>query len=408
MNSIQRSAAPPRCLRGPTWRLLALASLGSLTFSSALAQEAGYGYGGLSLGQSRSRLDEASLLNVRLGANRSLTSLERDRTGTGFKALLGYQMSDMWAVEGGYFNLGRFSFGGNTAPPGRLEGQLRAQGINADLVARMPLTQNLSLLARVGGIYARTRDTFDGTGAAQSASSRQSTRGKGYKAGLGLNYAISSTLSVRAEAERYRVYDAGGGRGNGNLISVGLVMPFDSPHNAPRRVEAPMPMPVMAQAEPPRVMPPPAPPVQQVVMAPSPPPPPPPAPTPMRQRVSFSAESLFGFDAAVVRPEGRSALDGFSAQMQGLAFEQVNVEGYTDRLGSQLYNQRLSQQRADAVKAYLVSSGGLVAGKITATGHGESKPVTQPSDCRGTQPSARLIACLQPDRRVEIEVVGTR
>ena len=400
------AAAPPRTSLRPLLRLLALAGLGPLTLLSATAQEAGYGYGGLSVGQSRSRIDEARLLSSRMGAGMSLTTLDRDRTATGYKALLGYQMSDMWAIEGGYFNLGRFNFGGDVTPPGRLNGSLRAQGFNADLVARMPLTQNLSALARVGGIYARTNDHFEGSGSAQPINTSPMTRGKGYKAGLGLNYAISSTLSLRAEAERYRVYDAIGNRGNINLVSVGLVMPFDSPRQSPRRAAAPAPLPVMVQAEPPMVMPPPpAPPAPQVVvMAP---PPPPPAP-PQRQRVSFSAESLFGFDNAVVRPEGRSALDGFSAQTRGLTFEQINVEGYTDRLGSERYNQNLSQQRAEAVKAYLVSSGGLTAGKITATGHGESKPITLLADCRGTQASARLIACLQPDRRVEIEVVGSR
>ena len=89
-------------------------------------------------------------------------------------------------------------------------------------------------------------------------------------------------------------------------------------------------------------------------------------------------------------------------------FDVITVEGHTDRLGSQRYNQTLSTKRADAVKAYLVTSGGIDATKVSAIGKGESTPLTKPDDCKGSKPTAALIACLQPDRRVEVEVTGTR
>ena len=86
----------------------------------------------------------------------------------------------------------------------------------------------------------------------------------------------------------------------------------------------------------------------------------------------------------------------------------ITVEGHTDRLGSTAYNQRLSAQRTEAVKAHLVSSGGLAAAKVSAAGKGESAPVTKPEEWKGNKQSPKLIACLQPDRRVEVEVTGTR
>jgi len=140
------------------------------------------------------------------------------------------------------------------------------------------------------------------------------------------------------------------------------------------------------------------------------PPPPPPAPPPviMPKRVQFSADSLFTFDKAVVRPDGKSALDAFARDLQGSRYSMISVEGNTDRLGSDAYNQKLSQERADAVKAYLVSNAGINATKISATGRGESNPVTKPGDCKGTHPNTALIACLQPDRRVDVEVTGER
>ena len=80
--------------------------------------------------------------------------------------------------------------------------------------------------------------------------------------------------------------------------------------------------------------------------------------------------------------------------------------GHTDRIGSATYNQKLSLRRADSVKAYLVSKG-VPANRIFTDGKGKTQPVTKPGECRGPK-TRKVIACLQPDRRVEIEVIGTR
>lgn len=78
----------------------------------------------------------------------------------------------------------------------------------------------------------------------------------------------------------------------------------------------------------------------------------------------------------------------------------ISVEGYTDRIGSAAYNQKLSPQRAESVKTYLVESKGIDPAKISAVGNGVSAPVTKPDECRGTKRTPALVACLQPDRRV--------
>lgn len=124
------------------------------------------------------------------------------------------------------------------------------------------------------------------------------------------------------------------------------------------------------------------------------------------QKISFSADALFAFDKAELKPESRAMLDDLVRQLKGASYDKVHVTGHTDRLGSVQYNQKLSLRRASAVKDYLQNQD-IAAARIHATGMGESQPVTQAGDCKGAV-SSKLIACLQPDRRVEVEMQGTK
>lgn len=155
-------------------------------------------------------------------------------------------------------------------------------------------------------------------------------------------------------------------------------------------------------------------PVPKIVEAPQPAavaPAPVPAPVPVPQRVvpqkiSFSADALFTFDKSALRPEGKSVLDGFARDLDGVSYETIHVIGHTDRIGSDKYNQKLSEQRANEVRDYLISKD-IPANRIVVEGKGETQPITKPGDCTGPR-SKKLIACLQPDRRVDIEVSGTK
>ncbi len=139
---------------------------------------------------------------------------------------------------------------------------------------------------------------------------------------------------------------------------------------------------------------------------PAPQPTPVPAVMPLPAKINFSADALFGFDKSVIRPEGRKMLDDLSAQLKTANVDVIHVTGHTDRFGSNAYNQKLSERRAKAVREYIVA-GGFADGKIDAKGMGETQPVTKPEDCKGKQ-SAKVIACLQPDRRVDVELQGTQ
>ena len=131
-----------------------------------------------------------------------------------------------------------------------------------------------------------------------------------------------------------------------------------------------------------------------------------PTPKPAAQRVKLDADTLFDFNKAVLRPAGRQALDEFVAKSKDISPEVIMAVGHADRFGSERYNQDLSEKRAAAVKAYLLSKG-VEANRVKTEGRGETQPITKAGECLGAK-SAKVIACLQPDRRVEIEVIGTR
>jgi outer membrane protein OmpA-like peptidoglycan-associated protein len=163
---------------------------------------------------------------------------------------------------------------------------------------------------------------------------------------------------------------------------------------------APMPAPAVAAAPAPAPVAKPAP-----APAPAPKPAPAPAPAPAVQKITLQSKALFDFDKAVLKPEGKAALDAevVAKLPQVQKLEIVLVSGHTDRIGTDAYNQKLSERRADAVRDYLVSKG-VAKDKIEALGLGEKQPVTG-GKCQQKN-SKELIACLQPDRRVEVEVKG--
>lgn len=118
---------------------------------------------------------------------------------------------------------------------------------------------------------------------------------------------------------------------------------------------------------------------------------------PATEKVSFAADAFFDFDKTALKPEGKAKLDDLAEKIKGLNLEAVISVGHTDSVGSDAYNEKLSVKRADAVKSYLAGKG-VDASKIYAEGKGEKQPV---ADNKSSDGRAK-------NRRVEIEVVGTR
>src|SRR5258708_2014057 len=125
------------------------------------------------------------------------------------------------------------------------------------------------------------------------------------------------------------------------------------------------------------------------------------AAAPKVMTVNFETEPLFNFDKSTVRADQRAKLDELVSSLGGTQYDSIPVLGHADRIGKDAYNQRLSERRAAAVKAYLMEKG-ISADKIQAEGRGKSESVTGDA-CNKIRGKA-LISCLQPDRRVDVSV----
>lgn len=183
------------------------------------------------------------------------------------------------------------------------------------------------------------------------------------------------------------------------LLLVALAFAAGCATEPPKPEPKPAPPPAPTPAPPPAPKPAPPPPAAEK------PKPAPAKPKPVAEKVTFAADVLFDFDKAVIKPEGKSKLDDIASKVRGINLEVVIAIGHADSIGSDAYNQRLSVRRSESVKAYLVSKG-IEPNRVYTEGKGEKQPVTGVK-CKGLR-DAKLVQCLQPDRRVEIEVIGTR
>jgi OOP family OmpA-OmpF porin len=214
--------------------------------------------------------------------------------------------------------------------------------------------------------------------------------------GLGFQYKFTPTLGMQADVRevgtfyRDRITPLDMKHSANTYANVGLTWAFGGP-------PAPPPTPIVQTTRTTET-------TVATTPAPAPvvvPPPPPPPPAPVMKKYTLSASELFAFNSAKLG-SNQPKLDEVASTMNANSdIASVTIVGYTDRIGSTAYNQKLSEQRANSVKAYLVGKG-VAGSRLTAVGKGEADPVVE---CKDEKKRPELIKCLEPNRRVEIEPV---
>jgi len=204
---------------------LGLVGFAAMNSPFAVAVDSGW-YLGLGAGQAGANIDVERIDRNLLGSGFSSTRTSQDDRDFGYKIFGGYQFNRNFAVEGGYYNLGDFGFRSATIPVGTLSGQIEIRGLNLDALGILPISESFSAFGRVGLNYAEANDSFSGTGAVNVTNANPNKRETNYKFGAGLQWDLTESLAMRLEAERYRINDAVGNKGDIDLMSAGLVYRF--------------------------------------------------------------------------------------------------------------------------------------------------------------------------------------
>lgn len=356
--------------------MLSLAAMGIIASSSATAQDRGW-YLGASVGQSRAKIDEDKINSALLGAGFTNTSIVDRDQDTGFKLFLGYQFNKYFALEGGFFDLGKFSYTATTLPPGTLDSRTKLKGLNLDLVLNLPITEKFSVLGRAGVIHAEAKDTFSSTGSVLVFNPTYSKRATNYKFGGGLQYDFTKAFAMRAEAERYRINDALNNKGDIDLFSVGVLVRFGRKTPAPE--SAPPPVAV--------VPPPPEPVAPVVIIIPA---------AVLTQKYCTILDLQFEIDDGEIQRDDLEKLAVVGTFLTKYPNTTAIIEGHADNVGEAEHNMKLSLRRAESVVTYLVNKVHIAPARLQAIGYGSTRPIADNSTEAGQRQNRRIgavIAC---------------
>ena len=329
-------------------------------------------YVGGNLGQSRATIDDARITSYLAGAGLGASTIVDDNRGNAYKLFGGYQLNRNFALEAGYFNLGEFGYTA-TVPAGTRIGKIKLKGFNFDVVGSMPVSEKFSVLGRLGVNYAKAQDEFTSTGSTMPAPTTPSPSksAMNYKAGMGLQYEFNKSLGMRAEAERYRIDDAIGNKGDINMFSLGLVYRFGE--NKPAHVEKAAPPVAVAAA-----------PVWVIV------------PVVKMQKYCSILDIQFEIKQDDVQREDKEKLAVVGNFMNKYPETTAVIEGHSDNVGEHDYNMKLSQRRAQSVVSYLMDNFKISSTRLSAVGYGNSRPIADNSTKEGQQKNRRInavIAC---------------
>src|SRR5579872_1876738 len=355
---------------------LSLAVLAALASPLAMADDSttwdsGW-YIGANVGKAKANIDDSKISGDLIASGFGAPAFSDNNRATGYKLFGGYQFNQNFALEAGYFDLGSFGYTATTLPPGTLNGQAKFNGINLDAVGFLPFTEQFSAFGRIGLDEVKAKDTFSGTGVVTVINSNPSERSLKYKIGIGLQYAITESLAVRGEMERYRVPDGVGNTGGIDLLSLGLVWRFGGQSSDSK--------PVAEAAEPLT----PAPVLVVVPVAAA------------TQQYCSILDIQFEINQDDIQREEKEKLGVVGTFMTKYPDTTAVIEGHSDNVGKPEDNIKLSQGRAQSVVNYLEDNSHIAASRLTAVGYGDTRPVADNSTQAGQRANRRIdavIAC---------------
>ena len=349
--------------------VLSLLSLAILSTQVAMAADSGWLIGA-NVGQSSAEIDEERIRAQLQGAGLSTTAFSSDDDDLAFKIFGGYKFNRHFALEGGYFNLGRFGYSATTSPTGTQNGSIKLQGLNFDAVGILPITAKFSAFGRIGANYAEAKDSFSSTGVVPApADPSPSKSDLNYKVGLGLQYDFTKHVGMRAEWERYRINDAVGNDGDIDMISLGVVVMFGGSKPAPAPELAPK-----AVAPAPRV-----------VAA---------APTKPTDIYCSVLDLTYEINAQEIQRDDKEKLAVLVTFLKKYPETTAVIEGHTDSVGTAESNLQLSRRRAQSVVEYLVNDHKINSARLKAVGHGEERPIADNATEIGKRQNRRINAVI--------------
>lgn len=355
--------------------LLTLTALALIASSSAMAQDSGW-YLGANLGKTKAKIDNDRIITGVIPSGFSVTAINDDDTGTGFKLFGGYQFNRYFSLEGGYFDLGKVGYQATTLPAGTLNGEMKVNGLNLDLVLNLPFTEKFSAFARVGAAHANAKDSFVATGAVLVTNPNPSERSTNVKFGAGLQYDFTKSFGMRAEVERYRINDAVGNKGDIDLVSLGILVRFGRKAPAPVAY-TPAPEPVAEQPRP-YVAP-----VPVVVVAPV---------EPKTQQYCTILDLTFDINREQLEREDMEKLAVVGTFLTKYPGTTAVIEGHTDNVGTEEHNLKLSKERAESVVTYLVDTLHVNRSRLSAVGYGWTRPIGDNATEEGKRENRRINA----------------
>lgn len=316
-------------------------------------------YLGLGGGIARATIAEQQIIDDLFLAGFQTTDFDSDEQDFGYKIFAGYQVNQNFAVESGFFHPGEFSYTASTLPAGSRSGSLDFKGWNLDLVGLLPFTKRSSLFARVGVHMSEATVNYAGTGAVTVLTPYARDSGMNYKVGLGYQYQVDKQVSLRLEAERYRLDDAVGHSSDIDLYTLNVIYRFGQaavaavvPSKAPER-------PVAA--------------AEQYCSA-------------LAMQFEIGNESI-----ERVNHEHLLVLATFLSKYPNT---KARIEGHTDNVGNDADNLRLSQQRAQSVVDYLAREHDIARNRLTAKGYGETRPLANNATDTGKRANRRINAVI--------------